>query len=190
VVELPATVRVGLEEAQRGETIALTEAELDRWAETGEFPGASTRGAPPSQASRERAPAGLRLRSALPLNVSETAIFRLGCRFMKDQHRARPWRSSRAPVSLALPAVAWPVFLGLLSCVPTTNRATVSGGRIFQQIECGATTPGKCTTRAREVCAEYTVIEPLHPVSPDNSSGLTMRVECGPATAAVDAGAE
>jgi hypothetical protein len=37
-VELPTTVRVGLEEAERGETIALTEAELDRWAETGEFP--------------------------------------------------------------------------------------------------------------------------------------------------------
>jgi hypothetical protein len=31
-------VRVGLEEAERGETIALTEAELDHWAETGEFP--------------------------------------------------------------------------------------------------------------------------------------------------------
>ena len=38
MVELPATVRVGLEEAGRGETIALTEAEVDRWAETGEFP--------------------------------------------------------------------------------------------------------------------------------------------------------
>lgn len=38
VVELPATVRVGIEEAQSGVTIALTEAELDRWAETGEFP--------------------------------------------------------------------------------------------------------------------------------------------------------
>jgi hypothetical protein len=38
VVTLPATVRVGLEEVQRGEAIALTEAELDRWAETGEFP--------------------------------------------------------------------------------------------------------------------------------------------------------
>jgi hypothetical protein len=38
VVELPAAVRVGLEEAERGETIALTEAELDRWAETGELP--------------------------------------------------------------------------------------------------------------------------------------------------------
>ena len=38
VVELPTTVRVGLAEAARGETIALTEAELDRWAETGEFP--------------------------------------------------------------------------------------------------------------------------------------------------------
>jgi hypothetical protein len=38
VVNLPATVRVGLEEAERGEAIALTEAELDQWAETGEFP--------------------------------------------------------------------------------------------------------------------------------------------------------
>jgi len=93
-------------------------------------------------------------------------------------------------VSLAFPAVAWPVFLGLLSCTPTTNRATVSGGRIFQQIECRATTPGKCTTRAREVCGEYTVIEPLHPVRPENSIDVTMRVECTPARAAVDAGAE
>lgn len=31
-------MRVGLEEAERGEAIALTEAELDQWAETGEFP--------------------------------------------------------------------------------------------------------------------------------------------------------
>jgi len=37
-IELPATVRVGLAEAERGETIALTEAELDQWAETGDFP--------------------------------------------------------------------------------------------------------------------------------------------------------
>jgi hypothetical protein len=37
-IELPATVRQGLEEAESGETTALSEAELDRWAETGEFP--------------------------------------------------------------------------------------------------------------------------------------------------------
>jgi hypothetical protein len=37
-VELPAGVWRGLDEAQRGETIALTKAELDHWAETGELP--------------------------------------------------------------------------------------------------------------------------------------------------------
>jgi hypothetical protein len=31
-------VRRGLDEAQRGETVALTKAELDHWAETGELP--------------------------------------------------------------------------------------------------------------------------------------------------------
>jgi hypothetical protein len=33
-----ADVRAGLEEAERGETIALTDDELDAWAQTGELP--------------------------------------------------------------------------------------------------------------------------------------------------------
>ena len=33
-----ADVRAGLEEAERGEAVELTKEELERWAETGEWP--------------------------------------------------------------------------------------------------------------------------------------------------------
>jgi len=37
-VELPPTVRVGIEEAARGEGMTLTIEEVERWEETGELP--------------------------------------------------------------------------------------------------------------------------------------------------------
>ena len=36
--ETEASIRSGIEAADRGETVAMTRAELDRWAETGDFP--------------------------------------------------------------------------------------------------------------------------------------------------------
>jgi hypothetical protein len=36
--ELEADVRAGIDEAERGETVALTAGELEHWAETGELP--------------------------------------------------------------------------------------------------------------------------------------------------------
>ena len=38
LVELPPTVRVGIEEAARGEGVTLTIEELERWEESGELP--------------------------------------------------------------------------------------------------------------------------------------------------------
>jgi hypothetical protein len=35
---MEADVRAGLDEAERGETVALTAGELDHWADTGELP--------------------------------------------------------------------------------------------------------------------------------------------------------
>ena len=91
-----------------------------------------------------------------------------------------------APIRVAV--VAASVFFP--SCAPTQNYGTLRDGHIYQRIVCRASTPGKCTTRAREVCGEYAVVEPLHEV-PDAGSDLTMTVECrsfGAALGIVDAG--
>jgi hypothetical protein len=50
---------------------------------------------------------------------------------------------------------------------------------MYQRIICIASTPGKCTTRATEVCGAYVVKEPLHPM-PDDPERSTMAVECHP----------
>jgi hypothetical protein len=48
--ETEAKIRAGVESASRGETVVLTRAELDRWADTGELPEAWA----PEQPARSR----------------------------------------------------------------------------------------------------------------------------------------
>jgi hypothetical protein len=81
----------------------------------------------------------------------------------------------------------------LCSCTPTRNYPTFSAGRVFQRIVCRASTPGKCTTRAHDVCGEYSIVEPLHQAGDDDPSSLTMTVQCGSLQAPVssfDAGTD
>jgi hypothetical protein len=80
-------------------------------------------------------------------------------------------------IPLIVPALVT-VVLAPVACAPTQNHAVVTNGHVYQRIVCRASTPGKCMTRAREVCGEYSVVEPLQKAPGEDSVDLTMTVEC------------
>jgi hypothetical protein len=72
------------------------------------------------------------------------------------------------------------LFVAGPACTPTRNYpARGSDGRMYQRILCRASTPGKCTARAQEICGSYAVVEPLHATTYDEELA-TMAVQCQP----------